>query len=125
VAYATDAQFQARVPAVAALTADERSAALEDAEQEIDDRVYGGMTVRAHCMLAAHMLASPPLSLIPAGGTGLVTSRAAGEISVSFAAPPTEAVGLHSTTAYGREFDRISAKVGHAPLNDSTEPWDP
>lgn len=124
-AYATDADLQLRVPATVALTSLQRSTALDDAEQEIDDRVFDPMTVYAHCMLAAHLLASMPTPLIPPGGSGLVTSRSAGEISVTFAAPPGLAVGLHSTTAYGREFDRIAAKAGHSPVTDSTLPWVP
>jgi len=114
VAYATDSDLVARVPATASLTAEQRQTALTDAEEEIDDRVFGGLTLRAHVMLAAHYLQL--LGLIPGGEGGLVTSRSAGEISVSYATP--DETGSHYETAYGRQFDKLAAKAGHMILSD-------
>lgn len=121
-AYATDADLVLRVPATAALTADQRAAALLDAGAEVDDRVVGDSTVLVHCLLAAHHLQLG--GLLAGGEGGVVTSRSAGEISVSYAAPAAGAVGLHGATAYGRRADAILAKYGHFALVDSTEAWD-
>lgn len=115
-AYATDADLVARISATSTVPAATRALALADAEEQIDDRVFGGMTVLAHVLLAAHLLQEN--GDVPGGSGGIVTARSAGEISVSYAAPAEAAVGLHATTAYGRRFDAIAAKAGHTPLTD-------
>lgn len=122
-AYATDADLLARIPAAAALTADQRATALLDTMYEISDRVLGGSTVLAHCLLAAHRLQLA--GLIAGGESGLVTSRSAGEISVGYAAPAGGSAGPHGSTRYGRQFDELIRKFGHYALADSTEVWDP
>lgn len=114
--YATDSDLTTRIPETAALTLAQRSAALLDAQNEIDETRFGLLTLRAHVLLAAHYL---QISGALAGGAGgLVTSRSAGEISVSYAAPPAGAVGLHSETPYGRQFDVLFLKVPYGPITD-------
>lgn len=118
-AYATDADLQLRIPATAALTAEQRAFGLADAEAEIDDRVLEDSAVLAHCLLAAHHLQLA--GLIAGGESGIVTARSAGEISVSYAAPAAGAVGPHAATAYGRRFDQLVSKFGHFLLTGTSE----
>lgn len=121
-AYASPADLIARVPAAAAASSDQIAAALIDSTYEIDDRVFGSMALRAHCLLAAHYLQLS--GAITGGESTAVVSRSAGEISVSYASPSEAATGTHSQTSYGRQFDALARKAGHAPLTDlSPEFW--
>lgn len=111
-AYATAADLTARhAAAVVGVAESVLQLALDDAEEEIDDRLFGRRTVRAHCLLALHILQSD--GVIAGGEDGAVTSRKLGEIAVSYAAPGEEVEGPHSHTRWGRLFDRIAATVPH------------
>lgn len=117
--YASDDDLTTRIPATSAVAEATRLAALEDAKAEISIDLFGDMALRAHVLLTAHYL---QLSGAIAGGVGgVVLSRSAGEISVSYASPPAVAVGLHSETSYGRQFDVLLAKVPYAPITDAYE----
>jgi hypothetical protein len=114
--YCTDTRLLVRHAAASAVDAALREIALDDAAGEIDAAAFEPMTEQAHAWLAMHKLASNPDSGLPGAGaeSAPVTSRSAGEISVSYAAPASAVVeGLNSSTRYGREFDRIAAKVIH------------
>lgn len=112
-AYASDSEFLARIPAVSVATSDQRAFALSDAAALIDDVVFGDITARAHTLLAAHFLALA--GVISGGAAGQVSGRSAGEISVSYAvtaySDPT-----YASTTYGRQFLEIAARVGHSLL---------
>jgi hypothetical protein len=112
--YATDADLLLRVPAAASATSDQRAVALLDSREYIDDEAFGGKTVRAHCMLAAHFLAAS--TLIPGDEAGVVSSRSAGEISVGYAVTAPASSEDFSSTGWGRKFLQIRATVGHAGL---------
>lgn len=114
-AYASDSDLTTRIPATLAASSDLRLLALADAEEEIDDLRFAGRAVRAHCLLAAHILAMNPESGVSGGAAGVVQSQAAGEISVSYAVGADAVGGLHSETVYGREFDRICAGIIGVP----------
>jgi len=106
VSYATDAEFLLRVSAVSVVSAPRRALALEDAAAMIDDAQWGLRTARAQCFLAAHYLQLDPSSGLSGGEGGIVSSRSAGEIAVSYAVPPVPAGWDPSlvTTSYGRQF---------------------
>lgn len=82
----------------------------------IDDRSYDYKTVRAHVALTMHYLTLMPGSGLSTDG-GSVTSRSAGEISVSYASASlsTYEEALLSTTPWGRQFLEIRSSVLHAP----------
>lgn len=114
--YATDSDLTTRHAAALDVSLALRTVALADAAAEIDADAFGGMAIKAHCLLAMHELVSNPDSPIYAAESGPVLSRSAGEISVSYASPADEVVGgLHSSTRYGRRFDALAAKVQHFP----------
>ena len=108
-AYATDADLVERYPTAAAVSATLRGYALDDAEAEIDDDLFGDKTVRAHCLLAMHYLQRD--GLIAGGEDGPVTSRRMGELAISYGAPGE--TGPHGSTRWGRLFDEIAARVPH------------
>ena len=113
--YATDADLLARVPAASAASSVARALALADAAAMIDDAQFGGRSVRANVVLAAHYLQLG--GLLPGGEGGLVASRAAGAISVSYAVPTWSAdvnPGLASTI-YGRQYLEIVATLVSVP----------
>jgi hypothetical protein len=112
--YATDDDLTTRHAAALTASLALRTVALADAEQEIDADAVGGMTVKAHCLLAMYELTVNPDSPLYAAESAPVLSRSAGEISVSYAAPADEIVGgPHSDNRYGRRFDALMAKVIH------------
>lgn len=113
-AYATDADFILRVPIAADATLEQRTVALLDAQEYIDEVAFGGKTVRAHSMLAAHFLATS--GFIPGDEAGTVSSRSAGEISVGYAVPTPVTGDDFSSTTWGRKFLQIRSTVGHAGL---------
>lgn len=115
-AWASDTDLTVRIPATTAATADQRALALADAAEMIDDTLFGDRTVRAHVFLAAHYLTLG--GAIPGGEGGVVASRAAGSISVSYAVP-TIPVGWDpslAATSYGRQFLSIAATVCPGPV---------
>lgn len=118
-AYASDADLTTRIPAtIAGATAAQRALALADAMAMIDDTLFGDRTIRAQTFLAAHYLALDPGSAMFGGEGGIVASRAAGAISVSYAVPTIPAGWDPSlaSTAYGRAFLSIAASVCPGPV---------
>lgn len=118
-AYASDADLTARIPATEAVDVAVRALALADAAEMIDDTMFAGRTVRAQCFLAAHYLALNPDSGMPSGGEGgIVSARSAGAISVSYAVPTIPAGWDPSlaSTSYGRQFLQIASTVASAPV---------
>jgi hypothetical protein len=117
VPYATDDDLTTRHASALSVSSSLRLVALADAAEEIDVDAFGGMAIKAHCLLAMHELVSNPDSPIYAAESAPVLSRSAGEISASYAAPADEIVGgLHSSTSYGRRFDALAARVPHSPI---------
>ena len=117
-AYASDADLTTRVSAtIAGATLAQRTLALADAMEMIDDDLYAGRTIRAQCFLAAHYLLLDPGTAMYSPEAGLVTSRRAGAIAVSYGItiPPGWDPRLAST-AYGREFLSIAATVCPGPV---------
>lgn len=115
-AYASDADLTTRVPAtVAGATLAQRTLALSDAAERIDDVLFAGQTIRAQCFLAAHYLALDPGTAMYVGEGGIVSSRSAGAISVSYAVPTVPAGWDPSlaSTAYGRAY--LSIAMGLCP----------
>ena len=113
--YATDADLTDRFADASLASVGARALALTDAMAEIDDRVYGATTVRAHSLLAMHYLGAS--GLLGAGASaGMVTSRKAGDIATTYAVGASSGSGPHASTQWGREFDAIDP--GHAPLAD-------
>lgn len=113
--YATDSDLTTRYTETAALSSALRQLALDDAEAWIDDEQYAGFAVRAHCLLACHLLAVD--GALPDGGPGVIASRAAGAISTSYAVAslnPQDA--LFARTKYGRAFLEIRESVPHGPI---------
>lgn len=108
--YATDSDLTTRIPATAAASLTQRTFALDDAEELIDIESFGGRTVRAHVLLAAHFLV---LSGAIAGGeSGVVQSHAMGAISASYAVGNTAAIDpLLGSTIYGRQYLQIANTV--------------
>ncbi len=117
-AYATVDNFLLRVPSAACVPREIIQVHLDDAAQEIDDRVAGGLAVPAHVFLAAHNLASSPDVAFKDAGGALVSSMKMGEIAATFSTSATSADGEHSSTSYGRRYDALRAQFGHAPLTD-------
>jgi hypothetical protein len=118
-AYASDADLTTRVPAtIAGATLAQRTLALADAMAMIDDALFDGKTIRAQTFLAAHYLALDPGTAMYVGEGGVVSSRSAGAISVSYAVPTIPAGWDPSlaTTAYGRAFLSIAATVCPGPV---------
>lgn len=118
-AYASDADLTTRVPAtLAGATLAQRTLALADAAEMIDDELFAGRTIRAQTFLAAHYLALDPSTSMYSGDGGIVASRSAGAISVSYAIPTIPAGWDPSlaTTAYGRAFLSIAATVCPGPV---------
>jgi hypothetical protein len=113
-AYASDADLTARVPSTATgATAAQRALALSDAEAMISDELFADRTIRAQCFLAAHYLALNPATTVGSGEGGIVASRAAGAISVSYAVPTIPAGWDPSlaSTSFGRAFLSIASTV--------------
>lgn len=107
--YATDSDLTTRIPATSAATEAQRLLALEDAEELIDLDAFGGRTVRAHVLLAAHFLT---LSGAIAGGeSGIVQSHAMGAISASYAVAAPSGDPLLASTIYGRQYLQIANTV--------------
>lgn len=118
-AYASDADLTTRIPAtIAGATLAQRSLALADAAEMIDDELYAGRTIRAQCYLAAHYLTLDAGTAMYVGEGGVVSSRSAGAIAVSYAVPavPPGWDPRLASTAYGREFLSIAATVCALPV---------
>jgi hypothetical protein len=118
-AYASDADLTTRVPAtVAGATLAQRTLALADAMAMIDDDLYADRTIRAQCFLAAHYLMLDPGTAMYSPEAGIVASRSAGAIAVSYAVPTIPAGWDPSlaATAYGRAFLSIAATVCPGPV---------
>lgn len=114
-AYATDTDLTTRYPETAAVSSALRTIALADAEAWIDEVQYTGHAVRAHCLVACHLLAGD--GLIVSGDAGAVSSRSAGEISVTYATASPDAKDAYlARTRYGRAFLEIRDQVPHGPL---------
>jgi hypothetical protein len=111
--YATDAELLLRIPATATASADQRAAALEDAAAAVGLASFVDQSLRAHALYAAHLLATEYAAIPNPGGGGLVSSRSAGEISVSYAvaAPSSAADALLMTSSYGRAFLMIRDSI--------------
>jgi hypothetical protein len=116
--YASDSDLTTRIPATLTASSTQRGLALADAEALIDDVVFGDITVRAQCLLAAHFLALDPSSGMVGGEGGIVSSRSAGEIAVSYAVPtiPEGWDPSFASTTYGRQFLGIASRVGHSMI---------
>lgn len=118
-AYASDADLTTRIPVtLTGATEAQRAAALADAAEMIDDVLFAGRSIRAQVFLAAHYLALDPGTSMGGGEGGVVSSRSAGAISVSYAVPPIPpgwSPGLAST-AYGRAFLEIAGSVCPGPV---------
>lgn len=114
-AYASDSDLLARVPAAAEIAGATRAAALSDAEALIDDEVFGAKAISAHVYRAAHLLAHWTDKL---GGTsGPVTSRKGGEGAVTYAVPVTVAgEGNLYSTKWGRLFLELQSGVPGVPV---------
>ena len=114
-AYASDADLLTRYPATSVASVAERAAALADAEEMIDDVQFGGRAVRAHAALAAHYLIVG--GFVPGSGEGgMIASRNAGEISVSYAVPDLGGLDpLLATTAPGRHYLQIVNSLVSVP----------
>lgn len=104
-AYATDADLLARIPAMADVASAQRAFALADAALLIDDSLFGDTAVPAHVYLTAHLLASTPGSGF-ASSAGPVTSARAGEIAATFAAMAV--TDDLQSTEWGRLFLRFA-----------------
>lgn len=118
-AYASDADLTTRVPAtLAGATLAQRTLALADAAAMIDDELFGDRTIRAQTFLAAHYLSLDPGSAMYVGEGGVVSSRSAGAISVSYAVPTIPAGWDPSlaSTAYGRAYLQIAGTVCPGPV---------
>ena len=115
--YASDNDLITRIPATASASSDERALALSDAMAMIDDLRFDDRAIRAHCFLAAHYLVLGGAIADPGGG-GIVTSRSAGAISVSYAAPriPAGWDPVLSSTRYGLQFLQIASTVAIEPM---------
>lgn len=118
-AYASDADLTTRIPATSAgATLAQRALALADAMAMIDDTLFDDRTIRAQCFLAAHYLALDPGTSMFVGEGGVVASRSAGAIAVSYAVPAIPAGWDPSlaSTSYGRAFLSIAATVCAVPV---------
>lgn len=113
--YATDSDLINLVPGASGMSAAQREFALDSAESEIDDRVFGLKTLRAHVLLAAHYLALVPSSTVTGAGA-VVASRGAGEVSVSYAVGAKNNDGPHSSTSWGRQFDELASTIASFPV---------
>lgn len=115
-AYASDADLTTRIPATASASEALRALALDDAAAMIDDVQFADRAVRAHVFLAAHYLALGG-SIPGVTEGGLVSSRSAGAISVSYAVPTIPAGWDPSlaSTSYGRQFLQIASTVVSTP----------
>lgn len=116
--YATDADLVLRIPATSAASSAQRLAALEDAAAMVRLDAFGDRSLRAHALYAAHLLATEYEAIPNPGGGGLVSSRSAGEISVSYATtgPSNSADAQLATSRYGRDFIMIRDGVASEPL---------
>lgn len=113
-AYATENDLITRYPATASATSAQRALALADAEAMIDDVQFGDRAVRAHAALSAHYLIVGGFAT--GGEGGLVSSRAAGAISVSYAVPDLGGLDpLLASTAPGRHYLQIVATLCSHP----------
>lgn len=114
--YASDQDLTDRIDGALEVDPALRSIALTDASKRIDDQVFGGQSVQAHCYLAAHLLALRHGVL--GGESPTVTSLKAGEIAATFASPAGSTGGDSDLgrTKWGREFRTISDSLCTIPI---------
>ncbi len=117
-AYASDADLTTRIPATLTASAAQRALALSDAMAMIDDALFSDRAIRAHTFLAAHYLVLGGAVPGAVADGGIVASRSAGAISVSYAIPTIPAGWDPSlaSTAYGRQYLAIASTVTPGPV---------
>lgn len=86
-AFLTLAQFRTRFPEFASTDADLVQAKLDDAEEDIDEDVWGDATAKGHGWLTAHLLSSTSYG---------------------------KEVSKDGTTSYGRRYEEMQRRVGTA-----------
>lgn len=91
-------------PAIAAISDDVLTFALEQAASRLDEAAWAGQYDRAVCLLALHMATAGPGA--PGGGApGPVSSETVGQWSRAYATMPTPAgEAWLGSTHYGREY---------------------
>jgi hypothetical protein len=112
------AQLKARYPEMAVLADPVCQSALDDANEEINEAVWGARASKGEAALAAHMLVAKGALNDPNAtgmqGAGPIQSMRVGDVSVSFdvnaMARAVDGHGLDmalTTTKYGLEYSRL------------------
>ena len=108
---ASAADLRRVAPEFAGLAEDVVEAFLADAAREVNPGIWGGLTNRAIVLLACHDMAANRPELYRGNA---VTSEKAGEVSASYATPPTVS-GDWATSRYGLTLRRLLLELGLTP----------
>lgn len=99
------ALYRSLVPAHSSISDDTVEAYLALSAQEHTASVWGNVYAQAMVWHAAHVIErTPGLGSASADAPGLVTSKRAGDLAVTYGAPPGAADDELATTTYGQRY---------------------